>query len=359
MIRALIFVIGLLLLGALVWFCTGHHQPKIEQELQTRTTAALQSAGLDSAGIQVGLNGRDVTLQGVVADAAARGAAEQAAAQVDGVRTVDNQLQLLATVVEPEPALEYVTRLHLEAGQLTLEGLVPDADGRAALLQAAADLSPDFTVIDRLEQTAGAPAHWLSSLRAGLTALAGLDSGYANLRDDTLAVGGQLLAQADPQALESGIARSLDGAVQSSFDWLAPALPSPEAVREQQQAAAISCQESFNSLLTGETVQFENNAATIKTVSFALLDELAGVAATCPAARIEIAGHSDSAGAAEYNKGLSERRAAAVQDYLRSQGIDADRLRARGYGEERPIASNSTAAGRAKNRRVELVVEGV
>lgn len=69
---------------------------------------------------------------------------------------------------------------------------------------------------------------------------------------------------------------------------------------------------------------------------------------------VEVAGHTDSAGAAEYNASLSERRATTVRDYLVAGGVNAANLTVRGYGEERPIADNSTADGRADNRRVEL-----
>jgi OOP family OmpA-OmpF porin len=71
---------------------------------------------------------------------------------------------------------------------------------------------------------------------------------------------------------------------------------------------------------------------------------------------VEVAGHTDSVGSEEYNMGLSDRRANSVKDYLISQGITATRLTARGYGESQPVASNDTDAGRAQNRRVELIV---
>ncbi|WP_413616619.1 OmpA family protein [Halomonas cupida] len=69
---------------------------------------------------------------------------------------------------------------------------------------------------------------------------------------------------------------------------------------------------------------------------------------------VVIEGHTDSTGSAEYNKQLSQERAASVARFLASQGIDPSRMRAVGYGEEQPIASNETDAGRAENRRVEL-----
>jgi OOP family OmpA-OmpF porin len=80
--------------------------------------------------------------------------------------------------------------------------------------------------------------------------------------------------------------------------------------------------------------------------------------------RVEVAGHTDAIGTAEYNQGLSERRARAVYDYLTSHGVDASRISGpNGYGETRPIAPNTNAdgsdnpEGRARNRRTELNVQ--
>ena len=73
-----------------------------------------------------------------------------------------------------------------------------------------------------------------------------------------------------------------------------------------------------------------------------------------PGLKVEIAGHTDGLGSAQYNQALSEKRARAVTEYLVGKGIGSDRLRPVGRGEDMPIASNSTEAGQAKNRRVEL-----
>jgi outer membrane protein OmpA-like peptidoglycan-associated protein len=70
-----------------------------------------------------------------------------------------------------------------------------------------------------------------------------------------------------------------------------------------------------------------------------------------------IEGHTDSTGSAEYNLALSRRRAEAVAQALRSQGIDSDRIVTRGYGQEYPVASNDTPSGRLQNRRVEVIIE--
>ncbi len=67
-----------------------------------------------------------------------------------------------------------------------------------------------------------------------------------------------------------------------------------------------------------------------------------------------IDGHTDSDGSAKLNQGLSESRAKAVLDYIVSRGVATERLTSRGFGEDTPIASNRTRAGKAKNRRVEI-----
>jgi outer membrane protein OmpA-like peptidoglycan-associated protein len=71
---------------------------------------------------------------------------------------------------------------------------------------------------------------------------------------------------------------------------------------------------------------------------------------------VEVAGHTDSTGSDSYNQGLSERRAGSVAQYLRSQGIDGQRLMTVGMGEGHPIADNGTDAGRQANRRVEITM---
>jgi len=75
--------------------------------------------------------------------------------------------------------------------------------------------------------------------------------------------------------------------------------------------------------------------------------------------KVKVTGYTDSVGSAAYNKKLSLRRAEAVRDYLVSIGVDPAKLEVDGAGMDNPVADNKTAAGRAKNRRVEVVVIGV
>lgn len=102
-----------------------------------------------------------------------------------------------------------------------------------------------------------------------------------------------------------------------------------------------------------EGVQFETGKATLTGDSHARLDTVVEYMTHKPSARIEVSGHTDNVGKQQANKKLSQKRADAVRDYLVSQGIDAGRIDAIGYGDERPIASNDTPEGRQKNRRIE------
>lgn len=99
-------------------------------------------------------------------------------------------------------------------------------------------------------------------------------------------------------------------------------------------------------------VNFETASAQLKPESATVLDGVVANIGKCNCGKVEIHGYTDSVGKPEYNQQLSERRANAVKDYLVAHGISADLLSAQGFGEEHPIASNATPAGRAENRRV-------
>ena len=108
--------------------------------------------------------------------------------------------------------------------------------------------------------------------------------------------------------------------------------------------------------ITLEGVNFEFNKADLTADSRPILDGVADGLKKHPRVRVEIQGHTDSVGKPAYNLGLSQRRAQSVLDYLVSDGVSADQLTAKGYGLTQPVASNKTAEGRAKNRRVVMYV---
>ena len=101
-------------------------------------------------------------------------------------------------------------------------------------------------------------------------------------------------------------------------------------------------------------VNFETGKSALKPESYTILDIVAGSLIGNPDIRIEIAGYTDNTGTAAVNNRLSQARAEAVRAYLVSKGVHLERMIARGYGPANPVATNTTAAGRAQNRRVEL-----
>ncbi|MEM0385219.1 MAG: OmpA family protein [Nitrososphaeria archaeon] len=102
-------------------------------------------------------------------------------------------------------------------------------------------------------------------------------------------------------------------------------------------------------------ILFVLDSAVIRPESRPVLEEMVSLLRSEPGWKLMIEGHTDSTGTAAYNQNLSEKRAAAVKDYLTAAGIPAERLQTVGYGATRPVADNATEAGRAQNRRVELV----
>ncbi len=246
MSRALIIFIGLLLLAILGYFCIYSNSPKIQDDIDARTRAALTEQQLDK--IIVAADGREIVLTGIAASDAIRQQAEEHARSVYGVRTVDNQLTIVASDPIAEPKPEPIT---------------------------------------------------------------------------------------EPEPVKEVIQE-----------------PKLEALPE------YTCQQDFDALLSSNEINFATNSAEIDASSNSLLANLIEVSNQCPDAKIEIGGHTDSRGSDDYNLRLSQARASSVMSYLVSNGIESDRLKAVGYGENNPIADNESTQGMAKNRRIEFNIEG-
>jgi outer membrane protein OmpA-like peptidoglycan-associated protein len=127
--------------------------------------------------------------------------------------------------------------------------------------------------------------------------------------------------------------------------------------------APDGCPKKYNLVVVTEkkielkqTVFFDFNKATIKSVSFALLNEVAQAMTDNPKIKVEVQGHTDSVGNDAFNLKLSQSRAESVRTYLIKRGVSSDRMVPKGYGENVPIADNRTEAGRSQNRRVEFVI---
>lgn len=103
-------------------------------------------------------------------------------------------------------------------------------------------------------------------------------------------------------------------------------------------------------------ITFDVDSAAVRPALRADLNRVAQNLVRYPGSNVQVIGHTDSDGAADYNQGLSVRRANAVADILQAGGVTYDRITPIGRGEEQPVASNLTPQGKAQNRRVEIVI---
>ncbi len=127
----------------------------------------------------------------------------------------------------------------------------------------------------------------------------------------------------------------------------------------QQLNAVLATRDTARGLVANMSdVLFGSGRADLLPGARERLAKVSGIVLAYPGLQISVEGHTDSVGTDEYNQGLSERRAAAVRDYLVAQGISTGAVTSRGFGKTQPIATNDTAEGRQQNRRVELVLTG-
>ena len=103
-------------------------------------------------------------------------------------------------------------------------------------------------------------------------------------------------------------------------------------------------------------IQFETGSSVIKSESYAALDEILKSSVVAEGLKVGVYGHTDNTGNADANQKLSEARANAVKNYLISKGLLAKRVESKGFGQDQPLVDNTAAAGKAKNRRVQIVL---
>ena len=240
--------------------------------------------------------------------------------------------------------------LHLtrREGAAVLAGRMPDRPGIAAMAAfAAADLGADRREMALEVASAAPPAGWRAAALLAVEALGALRSGEVALAAGRLRIVGRLDAPAEIGRLHRRLAARLpDWRVNSRLT-----VDLPRLVAERPIGGA-RCAVLLEALMARRKLGFAPGSAVIDAGSPEGLDRAAAILGRCPAARIEIGGHTDSQGSAGLNRRLSLARAEAVRDALAARGVARARLVARGYGESAPIAPNDTAEGRARNRRI-------
>jgi len=161
-------------------------------------------------------------------------------------------------------------------------------------------------------------------------------------------------AEADAQRAQADAERARQAAAQAEAE--------KAQLRAQllaQLNSILQTRDSARGLIVNMSdVLFDTGSYTLKPGAREKLAKISGILLAHPGLTLQIEGHTDSVGSDEFNQQLSERRADSVRDFLAEQGVPASAITARGFGKTQPVASNDTAEGRQRNRRVELVVNG-
>ncbi len=175
-------------------------------------------------------------------------------------------------------------------------------------------------------------------------------------------------AEADRQAAEAAknVAMAQNQQAQSDADRARMAAQRAEAEKQElrqrllaQFNMILATRDSARGLIINMSdVLFDFDKATLKPGAREKLAKVSGIVLAYPGLKLSVEGYTDSIGSDEYNQTLSEKRADAVRDYLVSQSLNQSSITAQGLGKADPVATNDTNAGRALNRRVELVVSG-
>ncbi|MEM1262875.1 MAG: OmpA family protein [Pseudomonadota bacterium] len=348
------FLIALLALGVLGYFCIYRHAPMIEAAVSENVATALASA---NGSVTAAVSGRDVTLTGTVIDATARSELVTRVELANGVRVVNDELEIgVGDATEPAlptppaaPAAPYSTVLTVEPGSVSIAGDVADTAAGEAINAALSNLFPGRDISSSAMPREGLGAPWPARMQGAMVALSQMTFGTAELTGDRLVVRGAVPTATVRRAVEGSLGELPGIDLDARIDIV------PLAIEEQEEAVA-NCQSRFDDTLAGARILFATGSAEIDETSDLLLGRLAAIARACPLAQIEIGGHTDNTGDAAYNEYLSGERANAVRDNLIAHGIDAERLSAAGYGSRQPVANNATREGRERNRRIEMRV---
>src|SRR5437764_368915 len=224
---------------------------------------------------------------------------------------------------------------------LTLTGYVPDNNVHAAVAAAAGRKFFSEKVVDNLKASVGAPSGFAGAVVPVLGALSRLSTGTLEVSDREVKLSGDALYDAAAAQIRAGLGKDFPQGWQFKADISVKPAAAP--------VDATVCQQLFADLLSKGRIRFEPGKADIAADSARLLDRLVETALRCPAANIEVAGHTDADGEDAFNQALSERRAQAVIAYLVKAALAADRFTALGYGRGTPVDANDSGSGKAQH----------
>ena len=225
-------------------------------------------------------------------------------------------------------------------GQVVVGGKVPDEATHAAVLQRLRDTYGAANVVDQIEVgDVATPPNWSANVQKLINpGLKQIRKGQLKIDGTQIDVRGEVGNEAQRQQIASDMANALN----------------PTYTIRNGLRVSASEQGLLDQTLANRTIEFETGSATLAPEGRAILDQMAAVLAKMNTRTVEIIGHTDNSGNRASNIALSQARADAVKGYLVGKGISPQQLTTDGVGPDQPVASNDTADGRARNRRIEF-----
>ena len=337
------------ILGLAILFsaAVGWSIPTIENDLTTRAELRLASAGVDEA--SVSFDGRDGFVSGVEAEAA-----QDELRSLRGARQIEAEPTKATTTITTAPPPPAIVEVSRSNGSVRLDGTVASSADRdqlvASITGAGYDVEDGLMIDETIDQTNVAG---LAPLIAPV--LVGSDDGVVSFRDGTVVISGTAFDPVEAERIQAAAEEADEAglAVENRF--------TTRVLSEAQQITAL--QDEIDQIfelaraIEGQNPSFEISDGELSETATETLDRVIVAMRRYPLPWADIVGHTDAVGTTETNQVLSELRAASVAEYLTNGGIETMRLAASGAGESEPVADNSTAEGRAENRRVDFAVK--
>jgi OOP family OmpA-OmpF porin len=227
-------------------------------------------------------------------------------------------------------------------GQIVASGTVPDEATKASVLAKLREVYGAERVVDQIAiGPVVLPANWAGHVQKLINPnLKLISRGQLKIDGNNVNLRGEVANELQRQQIASDIASSLN-----------PTYTVTNGLR-----VSASEQNLLDKVLAGRIVEFEIGRANLAATGKTILDEMAIALKQIPGKRFEVIGHTDGQGLRPSNLALSQARSDAVKTYLVEKGINPDLITTSGHGPDRPVASNDSAEGRARNRRIEFRV---
>ena len=225
-------------------------------------------------------------------------------------------------------------------GQVLVSGSVPDEASKAAMLARVRELYGAERVVDQVSiAPVSLPPNWNGYVQKLIGPnLKLISKGEIKIDGTNVTLRGEVANEALRQQIASDFATSLN----------------PSYTVNNGLRVSAAEQNLLDETLAKRIIEFESGKATLTDSGKGILDEMAAAMRKVKGKKVEVIGHTDNVGLRDSNLALSHARAQAVRSYLADRGISQEMVMVSGQGPDRPVAENSSADGRARNRRIEF-----